>query len=571
MRLLLLLLALFTSGVYMQQQQLRDSGRQSNPVDRGMTFCAPAFDPFKLQAGEAPIFKGLGNLKYPITSKSEKAKRYFNQGLTLLYAFNHGEAGRSFKAAIELDSTCAMAYWGMAMVLGPNYNAALNPSSLDEINTCIENAMRFSHNVKSNEKILIDALRQRFPKSLPIKDMGVYNAAYSEAMRQAHIQFPTDVEIATLLAEALMNEHPWNLWLKEGNPQPWTPEIISLLESIISKHPNHFGALHYYCHAMEASTDASKAIPAADKLQTLLPAAGHLVHMPAHIYIRTGDYHKGVLTTERARIADSNYVVQCKVQGTYPLLYYPHNTHFLAACAFLEGNSKKAIEAAQSVRDNADRKYIQQLGTVQHYFNIPYYVFVHLGKWDEILSMPDPGERLPYPQGIWHYARGVAFLSKGMKADAVKELIALKKISADESLKNLLIWETNSAADLIYIASHLLEGEMAASQSDYETSISHLEMALEKEGQLNYQEPPDWFFSVRHSLGSVLVKAKKFKEAERRYKEDLEILPENGWALMGLYNSLRGQDKLDEAANVKKRFDEAWKWADLKIKDSRIY
>ena len=571
MRFFLLLFALFTAGIYVQQQQLKDNGREPLPADRNMTFCAPSFDPLKLKAGDAPIFKGLGNLKYPVTSNSEKAKRYFNQGLTLLYAFNHGEAGRSFKAAIELDSSCAMAYWGMAMVLGPNYNAALNPSSLDEINANIENAIRYSNKVQANEKALIHALRQRFPKSWPIKDMSTYNAAYSEGMRVAHNKFPADVEIATLYAEAMMNEHPWNLWLKDGNPQPWTPQIISLLDSIISKHPNHVGALHYYCHAMEASTVASKAIFAADKLQTLLPAAGHIVHMPAHIYIRTGDYHKGVLTTEKARIADSNYVVQCKVQGTYPLLYYPHNTHFLAACAFLEGNSKKAIEAAQSVRNNADRKYIHQIGTVQHYFNIPYYVFVHLGKWDEILAMTDPGAKLPYPQAIWHYARGVAYLSKGKKSEAEKELIALKKISADESLKNLLIWETNSAADLVYIASHLLEGEMAASQSDYELAISHLEMALDKEGQLNYQEPPDWFFSVRHSLGSVLVKAKKFKEAEKRYNEDLEILPENGWALMGLYNSLRGQDKLEEAANVKKRFDEAWKWSDLKIKDSRIY
>ena len=573
MKFFLLLMALCTAGFLVQKDRPRPVERQVKRVSTStsMVFCSPAFDPYKLRAGEAPIFKGLGNLKYPVSTSSTKAQQYFNQGLTLLYAFNHSEAGRSFKAAIQLDSSFAMAYWGMAMVLGPNYNAALNPASLNEINLYINKAQQLAGRTKPNEQVLIQALRKRFPEANEVDDMTRYNAAYAEAMRTASLNFPNDVEIATLYAEALMNEHPWNLWLKDGTPQPWTSQILAQIESILKKFPEHPGAIHYYLHAMEASREAVKAVAAADKLLDLLPAAGHLVHMPAHIYIRTGQYHKGVLATEKARIADSNYITQCKVQGTYPLLYYPHNTHFLAACAFLEGNSKKAIEAAKSVSDNADRKYINELGTVQHYFNIPYYVMVHLAKWNEILLMPDPGSHLKYPRAIRHYARGVAHLAKGNVKESVKELISLKEIAKDESLKNLLIWETNSAADLVRIATLTLEGELAAYRSEYEASIALLKKAVEIEDKLTYQEPPDWFFSTRHTLGYILVKAGKFEEAQVIYEQDLSILPENGWALMGLYNSLKGQDRIQEASQVKKRFDEAWKWSDITIRASRLY
>jgi tetratricopeptide (TPR) repeat protein len=316
---------------------------------------------------------------------------------------------------------------------------------------------------------------------------------------------------------------------------------------------------------------AYKGLPAADKLLDLLPAAGHLVHMPAHIYLRTGYYHKGVLATERSRISDSNYINQCKSQGTYPLLYYPHNIHFLAACAFLEGNSKKAIEAAWGVSRNADRKYLAESGTVQHYYIIPYYVLVHLGQWDDILNIPVPGESLKYPRAIWHYARGMAFTAKGKPEEAKAECKALQQYAADESLRSWLVWETNSSLDLIRIASLTLEAELLASQQQYSDAINLLKKAVAIEDQLNYQEPPDWFFSVRHTLGHVLVQAKQYSEAQKIYEEDLISLPENGWALMGLYNSLAGQQKTAEAAAVKKRFEKAWQWADIAISSSRKY
>ena len=396
-------------------------------------FCAPSFDPEKMNAGNAPLFKGLGNLHFGVSAKNEKAQQYFNQGLTLVYSFNHGEAGRSFNAAIRHDSTLAMAYWGLAMVLGPNYNAALNPTSLADINKAMDNALKYSSGASAKEKALINALAKRFPRE-EVKDMAPYNTAYAVAMKSVYEQFPDDADIIALYGDALMNEHPWNLWLKDGTAQPWTAEIIRVLESGLVKYPEHVGMNHSYVHAIEASPTPEKGLACADRLEDMLPAAGHLVHMPAHIYIRTGHYHKGVLTTEMANTADSTYIAQCKVQGAYPMMYYPHNIHFLAACAFFEGNSKKAMEAAWTVSRKADKKFLLENVSVQHFYMIPHYVMVQMGKWDDILNQPPPGESLKYPVAIWHYARGMAFGAKGKLKEAETELEALKKIAADESL-----------------------------------------------------------------------------------------------------------------------------------------
>ena len=568
----MLLSALFIAGVLTSHQSKtidepavdRTGYKTSAPV-----FCAPSFDPDKMNANNAPIFKGLGNLKYAITTKSAKAQQYFNQGLTLIYAFNHGEAGRSFKAAINADPACAMAYWGLGMVLGPNYNAALNPVSLDDINDAMDKAILYSENASPKEKALIKALSRRFPRK-PVEDMTPFNAAYAAAMKEAYHAFPNDPEIGALYADALMNEHPWNLFLKDGTPQPWTAEILKVLERQLKKFPDHAGTNHSYLHAVEASAEAGKGLPSAHKLESLLPAAGHLVHMPAHIYIRTGHYHRGVMTTEKAESADSNYVIQCKAQGAYPLLYYPHNIHFLAACAFFEGNSAKAIKAAWRVSDKADRRYLHENITVQHYYSIPYYVMVHLGKWDDILALPKPGSSLKYPLAVWHYARGMAFVAKGDLKQAAVQLAAIKPITEDEELKTKLIWDMNSASDVAQIGLTILGAEIAAKQGKFDQSVALLREAVAIETKFAYQEPPDWFFSVRHSLGHVLVKAGRFAEAEQVYKEDLRTYPENGWALMGLYNSLAGQQKIAEAHSVKKRFDVAWQYADIRINSSRI-
>ncbi|MHA4846114.1 tetratricopeptide repeat protein [Flavitalea antarctica] len=536
---------------------------------RNQTYCAPSFDPSKLDAANAPIFKGLGNLHYPITTRSAKAQQYFDQGLTLIYAFNHGEAGRSFKAAIRLDSTSAMPYWGLAMVLGPNYNAALNPTSLEEINDAINKAVKYSASAKPSAKALIAALRQRFPEK-EVKDMTPYNEAYSAAMKKAHEQFPDDINIAALYVDAMMNEHPWDLWFRNGTPKPWTPAIVETLEKLLATAPDHVGANHMYIHLMEASPRVADAVPAANRLRNMLPSAGHILHMPSHIDIRTGEYHKGVVVNERASAADSSYIAQCKVQGVYPMMYYPHNIHFLAACAFLEGNSKKAIDAAWSIARHSDKTYIYENPAIQHYSIIPFYVLTQLGKWDDVLTLQQPDTALIYPLAIWHYARGMAFNAKNDAENAAKELQAIREVAKDTRLATQFIWGVNSAAQLTTIATNVLNGEINAKKGLFDEAIASLEQARDIEDSLMYQEPPDWFFSTRHTLGHILLQAKKFEEAEKVYLQDMVTYPENGWALMGLYKSLMGQGKIREAKLVKTRFDKAWKWSDLTISSSRV-
>jgi tetratricopeptide (TPR) repeat protein len=542
----------------------------SKPVRRIAVFCAPSFNKEKLNEKGAPLFTGLGHLHYTITTRSARAQKYFNQGLTLVYAFNHSEAGRSFKEMIRLDSTCAMAYWGMGMVLGPNYNAPLNPTSLAEINEVMDKAVRYAAAATPKEKALVYALAKRFPRT-EVPDMTPYNNAYAMAMKEAYASFPGDAEIATLYADALMNEHPWDLWEKAGAAKSWTPAIEQLLEKILAQFPDHIGANHMYLHAIEASGVASKALPSADKLRDMLPAAGHIVHMPSHIYIRTGNYHKGVIANIKASEADSTYIAQCKIQGSYPLLLYPHNIHFLAVCAFLEGNSKQAIDASWMVARKSDQKFIHEVPTVQHYYSIPYYTLVHLGKWNDILKLPPPDASLQYPRSIWHFARGMAFAANGNKAEAEKELKTLQQYAADSSLQAKRIWDMNSVWELINIAAFSLEAEIAMHDQQFDRSVELLKKAVAIEDNLVYQEPPDWYFSVRHLLGHVLNQAKRFSEAEKIYREDLVTFPENGWALMGLYNSLKGQDKAAEAAVIKKRFDTAWHWADITIRSSRVF
>lgn len=546
------------------------SDKNGNSTKALPVFCMPSFDTSNMRAGNAPLFTNFSKAHIKVSTSREKAQQYFDQGLTLIYAFNHGEAARSFYAALKHDSTLAMAYWGLGMVLGPNYNAALNQSLIREIWEVMDKAKALSANASLKEKALIDALCLRFPKET-VNDMTPYAAAYANAMKDVFEKFPDDAEVAALYADAIMNEHPWNFWLKDGTAQPWTAGVMKVLEESIRKFPKGIGLHHMYIHAVEASRQPEKALASAKLLETLVPGAAHLVHMPSHIYIRTGDYHRGVLVNEWATDADSQYVTQCKVQGTYPIMYYPHNVHFLAACAFFEGNSEKAIRAAWMVNRIADKRYILENVTVQHYSVIPFYVMVQMGKWDDILKLPPPGESLLYPRAIWHYARGMAFAAKGRITDAQNELRDMSAIRGNAALEKMLIWDLNNAGQLISIAYHTLQGDIALHQKNITESMKSYRAAIELEDALTYNEPPDWFFSVRHSLAHASLVAGDYKQAEAVLREDLQTFPENGWALMGLYKALMGQKKTEEALAVKKRFDLAWKYADIEIQSSRKF
>ncbi|MCF1715912.1 hypothetical protein L0U88_14830 [Flavihumibacter sp. RY-1] len=537
----------------------------NNLVTSSSIYCAPVLDLAKLSDEHGPLIKAFKLVHFPVTTKVDSAQFYFDQGLSQLYAFNHGEAGRSFKTAIRLDPTAPMPYWGMAMVLGPNYNAALNPALLKDINAAIENAKARIATATLTEKGLIEALDLRFPEN-KVDDLTPYNEAYSAAMKKMYETNPANAEIAVLYIDALMNEHPWNFWLKDGTAQPWTEYTLSTIESVLKKWPEHPGAIHYYIHLTEASRQAERALPYANRLGELAKGNGHLVHMPSHTYIRTGHYHQGVLVNEAAAASDSAYISQCRAEGFYPMMLYPHNIHFLAACAFLEGSSKKAIDAAWAVSRQADKKYLAESITVQHFYSIPYYVLAQLEKWEDILRLPMPGESLKYPRAIWHYARGLAFAGKSDYKNAGLELNALEKISAEGTLKNYMIWDLNSAQQLVDMAVLILKGELNARLGKVELAITQFREAVKLEDQLNYNEPPDWFFSNRLRLGSWLIKSGQFEAAEKVYREDLETFPENGWALHGLQKALTGQGKTAAAREAQSRFQKAWQWADITLK-----
>jgi len=536
------------------------------------SMCAPrGIDALAELDRPVPLFEGLGADHFSITTKSKKAQAYFNQGFQLTVAFNHMEAIRSFKQALKQDPDCAMAHWGIAFALGPNYNAAFDPAVLEIVNNSLEAARRYKGDCTAKEQDLIKALSARYPSEVDEHQVA-YEEAYAQKLRRLAEKYPADDDIHALLAEALMNLHPWDLWKKDGRPQPWTPEILSILEGILERNPEHIASIHLYIHATEASYTPELAKPWAAKLPKLAPGAGHLVHMPSHTYIRTGDYHDGVLANAQAVEVDSIYTSACHAAGVYPLAYYPHNFHFLAACAAFEGNSRIAIDASWRMREKLDTLAMRQPGyeTIQHYYSIPLYVLAKFARWDDILATPRPARDLLYPTAIWRYTRGMAFTGKGQTPEAERELKNLQLLQQDEAIRNLTIWEINTVGALLDIAAYVLEGEIAASKEDFDKALSLLEAAVAIEDNLNYNEPPDWFFSVRHHLGPVLMQMGEYTKAESVYRRDLELFPKTGYALNGLYQALIKQGQTEEAQDIRRRFDRAWQHADVSLEGARV-
>jgi tetratricopeptide (TPR) repeat protein len=519
----------------------------------------------------APMLEGMGDLHHPITTNNEMAQRFFNQGLVLSYGFNHEEARRSFAEAARLDPDCPMAYWGIALVLGPNINASMEDDAVQPAYEAIQTALSLVHNASEKEQAYIQALSTRYSPQ-PEENREYLDIAYAEVMRELARNYPDDPDATALLAEALMDLHPWDYWEKDGLPRPWTPEILNVIEEGLERWPDHPGLNHFYIHAVEASADPGRATESADRLRNLVPGAGHLVHMPAHIYIRTGRYHDAIVANERAIEADSEYINQCRAQGIYPVAYVPHNHHFLSAAAAMAGVRAKAISAARHMVMHQDHDLMRMpgFGTLQHYTTISYYTMVRFGMWDEILNKSMPESDLRYPTGIWHFARGMAYTGTDRLDEAEKELAELIRIAADTTLRSVTIWDINTTDNLVQIANEILQGEILAKQGRYDESIAHLRRAVQFENDLLYDEPPPWYIPARHYLGTVLLEAGNAAAAEVVYKEDLITYPENGWALYGLYLSLSAQGKDEEASLVKKRFDDAWAFADITITSSRF-
>lgn len=517
----------------------------------------------------SPLFNNLGNLNFTISTKNDRTQAFFNQGLKLSYAFNHAEGHRSFLEASRLDPKAAMNYWGQAFALGPNIN---DPQPDDErkqkYNEAIANAKKFAATATPKEQALIEALAHRYSEDLS-KDVAELNMSYMEAMTKVAKKFPEDANIQILYAAAIMNTVPWNYWDKEGNPSPNIKEAKSALEKAIKMKPENPGGHHYYIHMVELPYP-DLGVASADKLASLMPGAGHIVHMPSHIYIRVGRYKEAVEVNQAAILADEDYISQCYAQGLYPLVYYPHNIHFLWSASSLLGSSEIAIDAAKKTAEKVPIGELVELPFLQDFSATPLLAYTRFGKWNEILTIPAPSSDIKHLNLIRHYARGIAFIRKGNIKEAQEELDAIIILKDDPELENLVATANNTSATIALVAYEVVAGELAALKGDLPSAIKHLKNAVINEDKLVYTEPSAWHIPTRQNLGAVLLKANKYKEAEKIYKEDLAVLRQNGWSLMGLYQTLMIQGKVNEAKEIKKEFDKAWQHADIEIDSSML-
>ncbi len=512
----------------------------------------------------APLLEGLGDHNHPVSTQVALAQRYFDQGLILAYGFNHAEAARSFREAQRLDPNCAMAYWGEALVLGPNINALMEAADVPLAWAALQKAVDLGATASEAERAYIDALATRYVAHAP-EDRSALDHAYADAMRELARRYPEDLDAQTLFAEALMDTTPWNYWLPDGEPRPVTSEVLETLDAVLAANPQHAGANHLYIHAVEAVHPEAGA-GAADRLGGLAPGAGHLVHMPAHIYVRLGRYHDASEANERAIASDDSYITQCHAQGLYPLSYMPHNHHFLWYSASMEGRSERSIAAAQYISDKVDTEMMAKpgYGALQHFYAMPWYAWVRFGKWDTILSATQPASHLPYPTAVRHYARGVALARRGRTADAKSELDALSKLADDARLDAVLVF-VNPTRSILQIARASLAGEIAVGRGDLEQALTQFGEAVRLEDSLTYDEPPPWHTPTRQTLGAALLRAGHAEEAERAYREDLAKYLENGWSLFGLQRALEAQGRAEEAAAAQLRFEASWVRADISL------
>ncbi|HEX6094827.1 MAG TPA: hypothetical protein VF432_00780 [Thermoanaerobaculia bacterium] len=513
----------------------------------------------------APRLQNLGVHTFAVSTKNADAQRFVNQGINLAYAFNHAEARRAFREAARLDPTLAMAHWGQALVLGPNINAMMESSEEPHALEHVTQAMALRTGASPREQALIEALARRYTGDATHRSTN--DKAYAEAMRAVHRQFPDDLDIAMLYVESMMDLRPWGYWMPDGSPHEGTAEIVALTEDVMRRNPKHPAALHMYIHLMEAH-HPDKAEAAADALLPLLPAAGHMVHMPSHIYQRVGRYSDAMRSNELAILADEDYISQCRAQGLYPMGYYPHNIHFLWFAATSDGQSARAIDAARKVAAKVSDDVLKAVPIAAGFRVVPYLALTRFGKWDEMLREPEPPANA-YLRGMWHYARGLAFVAKNQLAEADGELAKLSALLPDPSLDGPL-FSPNPARNVLAIGPEVLRGEIAAARGRHDQAIASAEKAVRMEDALVYTEPSEWHYPPRLLLGALLLAAGRPAEAETVYWEDLRRNRHNGWALFGLAQALKAQKKDDAAALAEARFRKAWERADITLTSSRF-
>jgi len=507
-----------------------------------------------------PLYADLGSYHRCIPTGVPDAQRYFDQGLRLVFGFNHAEAIRAFTEAARLDPTCAMCFWGIAYAHGPHVNAGMDSASGVAAYAAAQKAQSLARRASPVERAYIGAVAKRYAR-VPPPNRGALDSAYATAMCEVSGRYADDLDAATLCAEAMMDLRPWNYWKQpSGEPYPGTLEIVAKLEGVVQRNPEHPGACHFYIHAVEA-VQPGKAVACAERLARLMPGVGHMVHMPAHIYIRVGRYNEAVESNEHAVHTDEVYIEGQRPQGVYPLAYYPHNLHFLSFAATMAGRSAEAIDAARSLEAKANLDAARVVPMIQSFVPFLDLTLVTFGRWDDLLAHPLPPSDLKYASTMAHYARGVAFAATGKPADAGRELDAVKQAAAAAGPADKPVLD---------IAMHALMAEIAQRGGRLDEAAAHFKAAMAIEDAMLYFEPPTWYYPIRHSLGAVLLQAGHPAEAEVAYREDLKRFPENGWALFGLMQALRAQGKGADAAAVDTRFRQAWKDADVTLTASRF-
>jgi tetratricopeptide (TPR) repeat protein len=520
------------------------------------------------QTHPVSMVAGLGDLHHPVSTHNPQAQQFFDQGLRFIYAFNHDEAARSFQHAAELDPKLAMAFWGVAEAVGPNYNDPADPDRYKHAHDAVQKAVDLSSAASPSEQAYVQALAKRFPAD-PNSDLKKAAEEYRDAMRQLVSQFPDDLDAATLFAEAGMNLHPWGLWHQDGTPEAGTEEIVTTLESVIKRDPNHLGATHYYIHAVEASNNPERALAGANKLAALAPGAGHIVHMPAHIYIRTGDYEAAVTTNEKAAEVDRAYLKASGEQGIYPMMYYSHNLHFVAMCGAMNGRYTEARKNADLLAANVG-PHVKEMPPLEGFMTIPMAVEIRFHHWNEILKMPAPDPGMKTATFFWHFGRGLALAGTGKLADAEAEYKILS--DAEAAMSPDVVFQmpiNNKTKDIMKIAANLVGAKIALVKKDSTGGIKMLTEAVAIQDTLKYGEPPDWFFPVRESLGGALLMTGDAAGAEKVFREDLNRNPRNPRSLFGLQQSLLQQKRDYDAGFVQKQFDSSWKGGSqtLKLED----
>ena len=512
---------------------------------------------------EVRLFDNLGSLHHEITTVSDGAQKFFDQGMRLVYAFNHEEAIAAFNEASRLDPDAPMPYWGVALSLGPNINAAMEPKAESRALEMIHKAASRAAHATPKERAYVEAMTARYSR---LRSRKAKDEAYAKAMRRLATEYPDDVDLATLAAESMMLLRPWNYWLADGKPQPGTEEFVGMLEAALQRNPDHPGACHYYIHAVEASPDPGRALECAKRLPSLMPGAGHLVHMPAHIYMRLGLYREASERNASAATVDQEYLAHNPLQGNYAAGYYAHNLHFLTASLMMEGRSAEALQTAQDLLKTVPDEEILKEPSLEWYAPTYFLALARFGRWNDLIRQPPPPKGLRLSAGLWHYVRGLAFVATTRLGSAEGELSNLRKtLKSFARAKNP---EAKTGRAVLKVAEQVLAGELAARRGQYDASIEALREALRLEAALPYSEPPFWLQPVRHNLGAVLLLAGRPGEAESVYREDLRLNPENGWALQGLVQSLRAQNK--DAGQEEARFRAAWARADVTLGASRF-